>query len=116
MDTQKELHDYLICALWSSTDSDGDPIDDTYSILDLSDEALEQAQFEVASFMASAVDYLHNDDSHQVPGHDFWLTRNGHGAGFWDGNYINGDILTKISKEYGVTDLYIGDDNKLYFI
>ena len=38
-------------------------------------------------------------------GHDFWLTRNGHGAGFWDGDYRDrdagedyGDQLTSIVK------------------
>lgn len=30
-------------------------------------------------------------------GHDFWLTRNGHGSGFWDGDWpVNGDILTRL--------------------
>ena len=23
----------------------------------------------------------------ELAGHDFWLTRNGHGAGFWDGDW-----------------------------
>jgi len=33
-------------------------------------------------------------------GHDFWLTRNGHGAGFWDGDWPEtGDALTEASKE-----------------
>lgn len=46
-------------------------------------------------------------------GHDFWLTRNGHGAGFWDGDYPEpfGDQLTAIAKTYGEFDLYTGDDS-----
>lgn len=28
-----------------------------------------------------------SDDNIEQAGHDFWLTRNGHGAGFWDGDY-----------------------------
>jgi hypothetical protein len=35
-------------------------------------------------------------------GHDFWLTRNGHGCGFWDRGYgALGDLLSKASKPYG---------------
>lgn len=35
-------------------------------------------------------------------GHDFWLTRNGHGAGFWDRGYGElGDKLTDACKPYG---------------
>ena len=34
-------------------------------------------------------------------GHDFWLTSQGHGAGFWDGDWpTHGDSLTKFSKCY----------------
>lgn len=34
-------------------------------------------------------------------GHDFWLTSQGHGAGFWDGGWPKyGDMLTKLSKCY----------------
>ena len=35
-------------------------------------------------------------------GHDFWLTRNGHGAGFWDGDWPQyGELLTKAAEGYG---------------
>lgn len=48
-------------------------------------------------------------------GHDFWLTRVGHGAGFWDGDWpIHGDALTEICKKFGEVDLYVGDDGKIY--
>ena len=48
-------------------------------------------------------------------GHDFWLTRNHHGAGFWDrGIGEAGDTLTKRAQEYGGRDLYFGDDGLIY--
>lgn len=48
-------------------------------------------------------------------GYDFWLTRNGHGAGFWDGDWpVYGDMLTKGSKCYGVFETYRGDDGLIY--
>jgi hypothetical protein len=51
----------------------------------------------------------------EYAGHDFWLTRNGHGAGFWDrGLGELGDRLTAACKPYGEIYLYIGDDGKVY--
>jgi hypothetical protein len=49
-------------------------------------------------------------------GHDFWFTRNGHGAGFWDGDYSDdlGERLTEASKAFGEHDIYFGDDGKIY--
>lgn len=48
-------------------------------------------------------------------GHDFWLTRNGHGAGFWDGDWPDtGDTLTEACKAYGEVYLYVGDDGRIY--
>lgn len=49
-------------------------------------------------------------------GHDFLLTRNGHGVGFWDGDYSDdlGERLTKASEAFGEFNLYIGDDGKIY--
>lgn len=52
-------------------------------------------------------------------GHDFWLTRNGHGSGFWDrelpapyGGFTG--TLTTAAKAFHKCDLYLGDDGKVY--
>lgn len=50
-----------------------------------------------------------------VAGIDFWLTRNGHGAGFWDRGL--GDVGTRLTcaaHNYGSVDLYAGDDGLIY--
>jgi hypothetical protein len=53
-------------------------------------------------------------------GHDFWLTRNGHGAGFWDredlytGCAHNGAGMTEIAKRFGENNIYLGDDGLVY--
>ena len=50
-------------------------------------------------------------------GHDFWLTRNGHGAGFWDRGDLWGpyeEMLVNGSKSYGEFQLYRGDDGLIY--
>lgn len=45
-------------------------------------------------------------------GHDFWLTSQGHGAGFWDRGLDElGDTLTdSVSGYEGIVDLYLNDD------
>jgi hypothetical protein len=51
-------------------------------------------------------------------GHDLWLTRNGHGTGFWDRPEIWGEegskSLTLAAKAMGERELYIGDDGLIY--
>ena len=49
-------------------------------------------------------------------GHDFWLTREGHGAGFWDGDWPQpwADMMDTGAKGYGPFTTYIGDDGLIY--
>jgi hypothetical protein len=47
-------------------------------------------------------------------GHDFWLTRNRHGAGFWDGDWERGAELTKAAHTFGGIDLFVGDDGRVH--
>ncbi len=46
--------------------------------------------------------------------HDFILTVNGLGAGFWDGDWKSGDLLTGICKSFNPIEIYLGDDGLLY--
>jgi hypothetical protein len=103
---------YLETALWSSSDEDGEPLDRQFSVSDFAPEAIEQAEKDCLDFLST------NDvgdlDESEV-GHNFWLTRNRHGAGFWDlGLGALGDRLTKAAHVYGECDVYLGDDGKLY--
>lgn len=106
---------YIECALWSSIDDDGAPLDAKYSIEDLADETLKQFKKDCRQFRIKAESFLVDLDDSQC-GHDFWLTRNGHGTGFWDREYskLTGDMLTKMSHLFGECNLYVGDDGKLY--
>lgn len=47
-------------------------------------------------------------------GHDFWLTRNDHGAGFWDRGRKDGDALSKIAKSFGEVYVSMGKTGSLY--
>jgi hypothetical protein len=106
---------YLVCALWSSTDDEGKSLDDDYFIEDLSDESLKSAIADCKDFQESNAELLSEAGSLEQNGHDFWLTRNRHGAGFWDRGYGGvGDKLTDASHIYGGVYLYVGDDGKIY--
>lgn len=114
---------YIECALWSSNDdsdeSGGEPLDASHDESDVADEAWISAVRDCADFLDSAADDLDSEEGEEITneqvGHDFWLTRNGHGAGFWDrGLGERGDRLSKACKPYGGCDLHVGDDGKVY--
>lgn len=112
---QKEFFaQYVETALWSSTDENGEPLDSSYGFNDVSPETLEKMKADCLEFLIEADEFLADMDAGQA-GHDFWLTRCGHGAGFWDrGLGEVGEKLTEISKGFGSVDLYVCDDGKVY--
>ncbi len=117
MNINKMLDAYVECALWSSTDEEGNPLDDNYGADDIAPETLEQMREDCAGFAAlieqEGIEWA-GIMSEQF-GHDFWLTRNGHGAGFWDrGLGELGKQLTHWAKTFSSVDLYVGDDGLIY--
>ncbi len=113
---------YLESALFSTSNDAGDEsLLADYSVEDVDDAAREQATDDIEGFfeanaelIARAKDADRGYSDRQVA-HDFWLTRNGHGAGFWDrGLGEVGDELTQVAKAYGSADLYVGDDGKIH--
>lgn len=120
---------YITAALWSSTDesneSGGEPMDANYDAGDLADKAMAQMQREAQAFYDAHGDkFTEENCKHEscsvdeCAGHDFWLTRNGHGAGFWDGDWIEpiATELTAAAKAAGSRDLYVGDDGQIYIM
>lgn len=118
---------YIGALLWSETDnaddSGGRPLDENYGAEDIAPEALAEIISDCQSFQA--------EESYQAAlaaglwteeqaGHDFLLTRNRHGAGFWDRGYggsperVMGERLTKAAHVYGTMGAYIGDDGLIY--
>ncbi len=107
------LEHYLNCALWSSTDDNDNPLDENYDIDDIDQSAKDESLEDINGFLDIAGTLLDGQTDEQI-GHDFWLTRNGHGAGFWDRGLEHGDELTKLCEPFGSVDLYAGDDGKLH--
>lgn len=121
---------YIEAALWSSLDEStpegGVPLDENYGYDDISDETLIEMCHESAAFEAQCQRMILNAE--KTPpfasfsalmasaGHDFWLTRNGHGCGFWDGDWRepHATALAAISKAFGGYGLYVGDDGKIH--
>lgn len=117
---------YIECALWSSNDeadaTGGEPLDSNYSVSDIDDETMCRIIADCRVFQdVNRIDIERAVCEHAGytlghAGHDYWLTRNGHGAGFWDGDIEEtlGERLTAHSKLDGECSLYVGDDGKIY--
>lgn len=103
----KVLTAYIACALWSSTDGKDEPLDARYDIRDISQAQLDKMGAELAAFLQEAAPLI--DGDYKGAAHDFWLTRNHHGAGFWDGDWTNGDLLTIKAQKY--RELYLYDQH-----
>ena len=96
------------------------------TVNDLAPEAWALIHAECEAFQVLAKDlldqaYARDDYSEEQAGRDFWLTRNGHGAGFWDRDQLQegelGDALSALCgwrTPFRGVDLYMGDDGKVY--
>lgn len=109
---------YIAAALWSSTGDDGEPLDSAFSRGDLAPECLAGMRSSCADFAAAnardLAEYCKTRGADSA-GHDFWLTRCGHGAGFWDrGLGALGNRLSDAAKIYGGVDLYVGDGGRIH--
>lgn len=116
---------YIMTLLWSAADDEVEDI-----MHELSAEFRQRAERDWTDFRTkcedlgfdpefSATEPLHpdnNGDWWNAVAHDFALTRNGHGCGFWDGRWSQpwGDILTDLSKTFGEVHGYVGDNNLIY--
>jgi len=58
---------------------------------------------------------LSEGDYWDYAAHDFILTRNGHGSGFWDGDWSEpmATKLTELCKKFGEINIYLSDENLL---
>lgn len=97
---------FLITALWSTSDycegdeNENDNLDKRYTVDDISENFKRDSQKLCDDFMNAAREYFTSEEleNETTIGHDLWLTIAGHGAGFWDGDYEQGDKLTEIAK------------------
>lgn len=89
------------------------PEDDQFERSDFSDQAKSRVFFDCVKFWRENREMI--KDNPGQAGHDFWLTRQGHGAGYWDGDWPEfGDALTASSERFGEVNIYRGDDGLIY--
>lgn len=120
MDIDTILKHYLICALWADMPEE----DDSGSIEDIDSQSVELAKADIMQFISLAgalLDKYPNGSpvatKEEQLGHDIWLTRNGHGAGFFDRDNLPGTLgndLTKVCNKLSSRCIYRGDDGKIY--
>jgi hypothetical protein len=71
---------------------------------ELDEDFIRESTIDCLAFYSNIQCYL-NDDNHVQAAHDFWLTRNGHGTGFWDRPEIYGEHhakrFTELAESYG---------------
>ncbi len=115
---EKFFNAYVETALWATTDNadeqGGEPLDKNYDASDIARSTLNQMMRDSVSFLKK---HERDIDGHYArAGHDFFLTRGRHGAGFWDGDWPEPEAtrLTKAAHAYGEYQLYVGDDGKIY--
>lgn len=116
---------YKTALLWSSGDGEEN---ESFEAFELSPEAHQKCVKDCRWFMAVAkpllARYVAEIVAHPtstpwaMAGHDFWLTRAGHGAGFWDrGLGELGDQLSALCgfrKRFDNVEVYLGDDGKVH--
>lgn len=115
---------YVEAALWTDCSTDCEELTDK-DFTDLAPETLAKMVADCEIFQKQNAYILQKEIernpnpfrplSPRAAGHDFWLTRNRHGAGFWDGDWPHyGDTLTEMCKAFPEVSLYLGDDGRIY--
>jgi hypothetical protein len=119
---------YLECQLWAGLDtsrednSDNNPnYDENYDVADVSIEYVQHVTDELIDVVTQhplAVRMYLNAreregyDRNELFGHDFYLTREHHGAGFWDRGLGDlGEYLTKVAQTYGSAEMLYPNAN-----
>jgi hypothetical protein len=111
-DADPFLQGYLDCAEWCGLSDEDREAFELSVAPKWSTESIEQACADRADFVNANAEALEGIDPEQA-GHDFYLTRNRHGAGFWDrGLGERGKLLTKASHAYGDATVYFDPETE----
>jgi hypothetical protein len=114
-ETQTFINHYLAAA---ETLQDDERSSDDELNLSWSDEARKRAGNDCIKFLKEAYHPLNealNENGYgmEQAGNDFFLTRNGHGAGFWDrGLGSSGEAMSLIARSMGESSTFILDGKR----
>lgn len=117
------VHCYLTAVLFGehcSDETEGEYLDDVYTIDDFSPEAFARASADCSAFLQAAEKaglFLLSADCAEQAAFDFYFTSRGHGVGFWDRPEVYGkqdaEILNKIAEDFRCPEYYDAD-GKIY--
>lgn len=113
---------YIETALATSCDEDGCALDTKYERSDIDPATLAGMLEDCREFLTKCQSwlkeeyYLRPHRMMQQAGCDFWLTRNRHGAGFWDGDWVKpaASELTRQAQEFGESYLFVTADGRVF--
>jgi len=105
--------------------SENEPLEDHFGIEDFDTSSLIKACEDVHDFFlwleeSDLAERVAEFASDEHVAYDFWLTRRGHGAGFWDGDYGDamddelGELLTEKCKEFPSQDVIVMENGRLF--
>lgn len=104
---------YIEAMLWSETDPGNDdrPLDRDFDESSFDADELARIVADCNTFQEAFSELIGYDD--ERAGHDFWLTRVGHGCGFWDGDWPEpaATVLTAGAKWFGHVDVIPNDES-----
>lgn len=104
---------YLDTLLFSESDDEGSSLDATYGRRNIHPSAIKQAIEDCQSFLESLSPKAKRavNGNLERSGHDLVLTRNHHGAGFWDGDWDDSiqEELTRSAHALGEVYTYVVD-------
>ena len=112
---------YLRCALWSTNDVHGASLDARYSIADFDLASLDSAVKDCDQFRLDGAAHLTSPPfmlAHAAKiGHNFWLSRNGHGSGLCDmfDHHQSSGALHGLASTYGAKCVYTSYDHGVCF-
>ena len=117
---------YVEAMVWTDCNCDSEELADK-DCDDFAPETWAKIKADCDAFQAACADDIAaaneagRDDDYL--GHDFWLTRNGHGTGFWDRRELEADgVGARLDAACGYgtafrgVDLYLGDDGLVYMM
>lgn len=108
----------LAAALWTMCDGGGNPVADDLTIDAFDPQTRSELRGDLHAFVMSNVDDIAESglDSEQI-GHDFWMTRQHHGVGFWDrGLGEVGTRLTEACHPFGEVYLERSENSVVYSV
>ena len=116
--------DEPVCRNCSERQANNEPPgDENYQAEDLSDELKTKSTTDCQNFFRQnmtdlrSVETIQSYSAMEMAGHDFWLTRSGHGVNFKDRTEWPEDVAERLyaaADAFGEVCVYVGDDGKIY--